>query len=359
MRYCRSNYGLRMRSAFTLVELLVVIAIIGILIGLLLPAVQAARESARRSQCVNNIKQLVLACHNFHEQYGEFPYGRKYDSWDSYTWTELILPHIEQKTVYDRYYTLPLRGYTLGQTPGFPCPLGPAGDDTSVHGENQLRQARHTRIPPFYCPSDGGPYGNELSSPSWGFWRGNYRGCVGSGDMYGETVNDGTTGPWRPGVFAVKHKQSYETNAAIQTRGVKIAQIFDGSSNTAMISEGISPQIETGWGGPLGSIIYGNMGGALYSHAITPNSSAADRIIGPCPQTQGDTDYKAPCQSIGGNSAGQPSAAQAFAGARSRHPGGVNVGLADGSVRFVSNTIDLSIWRYVATRNGEEAIQEF
>ncbi|MBC7351701.1 MAG: DUF1559 domain-containing protein [Thermogutta sp.] len=356
-----NGMAFRGRSAFTLVELLVVIAIIGILVALLLPAVQAAREAARRSQCVNNIKQLALACHNFHEQYAELPYGRKYDAWDSYTWTELILPFIEQKSVFDRYISLPERGYTLGTPPwNHPdwgskgtCPLTPAGSNP------QLREARRTRIPTFVCPSDGGPYGNELFSDTWGFYRGNYRGCVGSGDMYGEDVQDGTNGPWRPGVFAVKHNQSYETGASIPTRGVKIAQITDGTSNTAMISEGICPQIETAWGGPIGSIIYGNMGGALYSHAVTPNSSAPDRIIGPCPQNQGDKDYPAPCQSIGSNAGGQPSASRAFAGARSRHPGGVNVGMADGSVRFVSDTVDLLIWRYLATRNGQEPLGEF
>lgn len=123
-----------------------------------------------------------------------------------------------------------------------------------------------------------------------------------------------------------------------------------------MISEGISPQCSN-WGGPLGSIIYGNMGGALYSHAVTPNSTSPDRIIGPCPQTQGDTEYRAPCTSIGSNAAWTKSAERAFAGARSRHPGGVNVGMADGSVRFFTDTIDLATWRYLATRAGEEAVQ--
>jgi len=173
------------RRGFTLVELLVVIAIIGILIALLLPAVQAAREAARRSQCVNNIKQLVLGCHNFHDKFNEFPYARKYDIWDTYTWTELILPYIEQQAVYENYWTLPQRGYVTS----YPGPNGPIGDDA------RLRTARHTRIPVFNCPSDGGPWGNELNTNSYGFYRGNYRGCVGSGDMYGEDVQDGTSGP--------------------------------------------------------------------------------------------------------------------------------------------------------------------
>lgn len=221
-----------------------------------------------------------------------------------------------------------------------------------------MREARHTQIPTWYCPSSGGPFGNELNTSAYGFWRGNYRGCVGSGDMYGQDVQDGTAGPWGRGVFSVVSGQSFDLNAAIPTRGTRMADITDGTSNTAMVSEGLVPTI-TGWGGPIGSIIYGNMGGALYSHAITPNSTAPDRIIGPCPRDRGDTDYRGPCTSIGGSAWWTPSAARAFAGARSLHPGGVNVGLADGSVRFVSNTIDLLVWRYVATRSGGETASEF
>jgi prepilin-type N-terminal cleavage/methylation domain-containing protein len=97
----------RQNIGFTLVELLVVIAIIGILIGLLLPAINAARESGRRANCMNNIKQLGLAVHSFVSNGADtLPFGRKYDIWDTYTWTELILPYMEYKSVYDGFWTL-------------------------------------------------------------------------------------------------------------------------------------------------------------------------------------------------------------------------------------------------------------
>src|SRR5436190_23639610 len=94
------------RVAFTLIELLVVIAIIAILIALLVPAVQKVREAAARTQCTNHQKQLALACHAYSDNKKQLPYGRRYDMWDTYTWTQLILPYVDQVQVYDGYWTI-------------------------------------------------------------------------------------------------------------------------------------------------------------------------------------------------------------------------------------------------------------
>ena len=338
------------REAFTLVELLVVIAIIGILIALLLPAVQAARESARRTQCTNNQKQLALGCLDYENAYQRYPYGRKYDLWDTYTWTQLVLPYIEQEALFEKFWTLQQLGMgpLPGATSGYPGPNGPIGDDPN------LRKARHAILNAWVCPSDQGSTGNELGTAAFGNRRSNYRGCVGGGDLYGTPIGGPATNLTFGGIFVTKANQSVEPTAAVKTQGTRVAQILDGTSNTLLISEALVPRDTAGWGGPVGVAIYGNMGGSLFSANLTPNSTAFDRPIGPCPQTNGDPSYQAPCQSLGGNAWWTPSGAGAHCAARSRHPGGVIAALSDGSTRYFQNSISVRVWQALASRaNGE------
>ena len=198
----------------------------------------------------------------------------------------MILPEIEQQAVYDGYWTLPLAGYRMS----YPGPNAVLGDDP------RLRQSRMTKISTFYCPGDISPVGNELYTAEFGFYRGNYRGCVGSGDMYGNAV-DPTLGPWGVGVFGVKSGQSFDKTP--NRLGTKPNDITDGLSRTLLLSEGLVASVTTGWGGPMGETIDGNMGGTLFSASLTPNSALPDRVIGPCPQDLGDGEYQAPCLSIG------------------------------------------------------------
>jgi hypothetical protein len=207
----------------------------------------------------------------------------------------------------------------------------------------------------YNCPSNNAVVTNEIATDDYSFYRGTYRACTGSGDMYG-TSTDATGGPWGLGVFGVTPLQSAEPNAAVPTRKVTLVMITDGTSNTLLLSEGLMSNIMPGWGGPMGEVIYGNMAGALFSASLTPNSTSVDQPIGPCPQDQGDTQYRAPCTSLGGSAWFTQSASKAQAAARSAHPGGVNAALADATVRFFSNSIDSATWRGMGTMAGGETV---
>ena len=332
----RAAHGMRRTRGFTLVELLATIAIVALLVALLVPAIQGGREAARRTWCGNNLRQLATGCLGYESIAGQFPYGRKYDIWDSYTWTQLVLPWIEQRAVHDNYWTLHDKGYRAS----YPGPNGPIGDDA------RLRAARQALIATLYCPSDRAPTQNEFNTAPYGFLRGNYSGCAGSGDMYGNAV-DATSGPWGKGIFRVLPGQTFDDGPD----GTESAAVTDGGSNTALLSELLVCDVPW-WGGPIGETIYGNMGGALFSVATTPNTSVADRVCGPCPQRQGDAAYSAPCTDLGA-AWWTPSAANAYAAARSRHVAGVNVARGDASLVFVGDTVDLRVWRSLGTRAGQ------
>jgi prepilin-type processing-associated H-X9-DG protein len=237
----------------------------------------------------------------------------------------------------------------------YPGSNGPIGNDAV------LRNARHAVMKTYLCPSDIGPNTNEFGTNEYGGVRGNYRGCTGSGDMYG-TATDTTVGPWGVGVFGVVPNQTVDPDRRIfntigrKATGLAVTGVADGASNTVMLSEGLSPETSSGWGGPIGMTIYGNMGGGLFSTSLTPNSTSPDRPIGPCPQNQGISSYRAPCTSLGGNAWWTRSAVGAHAAARSMHSGGVNAAMADGSVRFVTDSIDLATWRAMGTRANGEAV---
>jgi prepilin-type N-terminal cleavage/methylation domain-containing protein len=341
----RSSPG---RHAFTLIELLVVIAIIAILIALLVPAVQKVREAAARTQCQNNLKQLALGCHSYESANKKFPYATKADVLDAYNWSHLVLPYIDQQPVANIYTDL-LVG-TVNQT----------GDWPGAHGFGATFQvARTTVIPVFICPADRGHVMNENGNTYYRRFRANYRACAGSGDLYGN-LPAGAPGGYAPGkgVFFVVQGQIFGTgNAPWQT---KIPQITDGTSNTILLGECLR-QATDAWG-TLSDITIGNMGAAFFSTFTTPNSTSPDRSWGPCPAPQGDVEYKAPCSSLGGPN--RPTAGvsannqrTAYAAARSPHMGGVYVAVADGTVRFVNNSIPAATWQALGTIMGGESAQ--
>jgi prepilin-type N-terminal cleavage/methylation domain-containing protein len=320
------------RRAFTLIELLVVIAIIAILIGLLLPAVQKVREAAARSSCSNNLKQLALACHNYHDANQKLPPARKLDAYNAFTWSLYTLPYVEQQAKLDGY-------------PGLP------DSQPTISNQTQAPQATATAlaatVKTWMCPSDTYIPVGEANSV-WARARGNYAACVGAGSMYGAQLQSQT--PFGRGMFTVSPGQT-ATNA----RKLTLVDASDGTSNTVLLSERLSTTV-AGWGGNPGDITLGNMGAALFTTLNPPNTTVADSLRGnadndpaACPQNHADNDYKPPCL-------GNANQATAHAAAFSKHSGGVNVALGDGSFRFVRNSIDVTIWRSVGTAANGEAL---
>ena len=305
-----------LQRAFTLVELLVVIAIIGILIALLLPAVQAAREAARRSQCTNNLKQLGLAMHNYHDTFKSFPPGylssnlgnclmttRRRDCW-----MQRLLPFIEQSAMLDTYES---------QNPTWIM-------DT-------VAEVKDAQVSALLCPSDGSKpaFGGNggLRSEGYGF-QGNYVMCTGDEIMDPEAELRGIT-------YHASHSN--------------FASITDGTSNTLLASEAVRrSNATTGWGGAGGYWGGSRWGSYGFTTLEPPNTDAPDQVY----QCKDTSWPNSPCTSIGSTN-------DTRAYARSYHPGGVNVALADASVQFMSDTVDLETYQAMSTRNQREALSAF
>jgi prepilin-type N-terminal cleavage/methylation domain-containing protein/prepilin-type processing-associated H-X9-DG protein len=331
------------RSGFTLIELLVVIAIIGVLIALLLPAVQAAREAARRAQCVNNLKQLGIAIHNYVDLHRVIPPGRIwragppgpsfptiFSGTPNTTWFELMLPQIEQGVLANAF------NFDLGAE-GFPGPgLAPAAGffaNSTVSG---------TRISTFQCPSDRQLMfqitpqyvGGLLSGPR--LTKGNY------------AVSWGNTN-WRQRVIGT---QEYMKSAFGHDMSVSLAAIKDGTSNTVFTAEVLQAQLFDVRGVMWSSV----PGGGSFMTRFTPNKfqdylnlvNGGDFLNQPI-FCVSEPVQQLPCTGTAGDS-------EAFAGARSRHPGGVNVLAGDGSVKFIKNSISHPIWIALNTIGSGEVI---
>lgn len=327
------------QRGFTLIELLVVIAIIAILIALLLPAVQQAREAARRTQCKNNLKQFGLALHNYHDTHNLFPYGHQQELVGSHhrrdCWFQRILPMFEQANMYNLYEALPGR-------PG-----------TSDPGEYIHRITDKNIVGPIpsgSCPSDPNSPGRGANGGNVAF-QSNYAVCGGVGQAATvDVVNKTITVTNRNIPSATVGTGLFYMNSST---GLK--SCTDGSSNTLLVSEGIIRGNGTAAWGELG----GHWGGAphgafAFSTAEVPNTSVPDRVYS-CKATQftGPPNY-APCEN--GNAGGLPGR---WVFARSFHTGGVQYCLADGSVGFASDNIDLQTWMKLGHKSDGLTIGEF
>ena len=332
---------------FTLIELLVVIAIIAVLIALLLPAVQAAREAARRTQCVNNLKQLGIAMHNYHDQIGTFPIGRQgtyrptgdpgYPGDPSggnhrRTWAFSILPYLEQTNISNAV------NFSL------------AYSDASNANETALT----IEVSGYLCPSD--PNSGVINAAGFKFHLGNFE------PNWGNThySQDGVTGGNPFSYSATGSPGTGPPGGAVTFLGAPFAldksfglrDLMDGTGGTLLMSEvkvDVSNSIATslnvlGIGG-RGLIYNDGANNAEFNAYTTPNSTIPDVIHAQClyPYLS-----NSPCfdtRTLFG-----------FVAARSYHPGGVNALMGDGSVRFNKSSINLATWRALSTTRGSEVI---
>lgn len=329
------------RRGFTLIELLVVIAIIAILIALLLPAVQQAREAARRTQCKNNLKQLGLALHNYHDTYNLFPPAHTrtqsaspatgaLTGWRGFSAHAMLLPYIEQTNLYNQI------------------------NFNTYFDEASNTVSRRTKITAFLCPSDS-PYPGSVDRGN-----NNYAGCM--GPSLGQYV---TPIGVRDGLF------SFDVI-------VRMSDIRDGTSNTIAFAEqlvgdnnnnaytpgdvvrGITWSGSTNYKPTQGDL---NTYGTACAAGKTNHHSHNGRewAIGMPAQTLFNTaappnwPYPTcqPCTGCGWMDS------QGIFPSRSRHTGGVQILLADGSGRFVSENIDLATWQGLGSVRGGEILGEY
>ena len=321
--YTDRRAGSHGRTGFTLIELLVVVAIIGILMALILPAVQSAREAARRTGCRNNLKQIGLALHNFESSYGYFPAGRGAAYPLIFSAHTHLLPYLEESGLHDMVqFDRP--------------PVSFQDADGNRFNGNVNRPAAGTPVETFICPSDPAE-GRIRRLSTYGT---NYAACTGSARRDFGSLEDAD------GVFYLGSDTS-------------LGDILDGSSQTAAFTERLvgtgftwsratmrqiptedptwracdQTAVSTWFQEPAGKWIVGDYGETLINHFRKPNAPRRDCI-----------NYR------------KLKARQA---AKSFHPGGVNLLLCDGAVRFIADQVDLEVWRDIASRDGGELVRMF
>jgi prepilin-type N-terminal cleavage/methylation domain-containing protein/prepilin-type processing-associated H-X9-DG protein len=341
----RQQVAKRLQRAFTLVELLVVIAIIGILVALLLPAVQAAREAARRMQCSNNLKQLGIGFHNYHDNFKQFPMAWFITGptpWNAKAWAVSMLPVIEQQPLADQYDSKVLP--TMGPNPNvirtqlsvFNCPSAPGG----------VRRTYTVNTPANIGGIPGFPALNIT-----GVAASDYTATTGVRGIFANIAYNNNAGGTRHGVL--QGHVNVTNPPIISYKDARIADIIDGTSNTFIIGE------RTG-------------GDKLYARTIPLQGAAIPILVGVNGGGWGDA-LNGEHWLAGSPAGGPPNPLNAAPpegpvginatningrGFHSFHPGGCHFCMADGSVQFISETAAALAVAGRITREKEETLPD-
>lgn len=332
------NRSLRNRAAFTLIELLVVIAIIAILIALLLPAVQQAREAARRTQCRNNLKQLGLALHNYHDNFLVFPPGWVGHSqgntalpFSGWGWNTMLLPQIDQAPLYNILSTRFVNTFPYGSTNGNSVVATPTPTSAETVGLN-------TTISAFKCPSDTGQNlvtntnvlttGTTTVAPTSQFARTNYVGVAGWDVANGLGIRDGVV------VTTQQFRGCFGENSRAGIR-----DMTDGSSNAIMVGERWTIRNTTAT----------DVGHATWAGCLNRNTDEGTAA------TLGDVYIRMNADTDGNTSTKQDNTP----GFASFHTGGSHFLVGDGTVKFISENIDYTIYRNLGTVNDGNTIGDY
>lgn len=318
----------RSRSGFTLIELLVVIAIIAILVALLLPAVQQAREAARRSACKNNLKQLGIALHNYHDTFTALPPGwigasatsatrttPNVEGNNGFGWGTMLLPSVEAGTVYDQFdFTLMMNDNT-----------GPAPTN---------RDLLATVLPVFQCPSDPKPDTFEVEDSTMTvvaeLASANYMGVFGTRELESCEIGETLSAPWN-----TVNGSTFDVGDTCVSDGIlyhnsrtRFRDVIDGTSTTFIIGE------RTTFEDPVEGPFYGT-----WSGFVPDTEEGVARFMGHAEHVPNEGEHP---EDFG-----------------SAHRGGAQFLMTDGAVRFISENIDEGMFQALATRAGNEIIGEF
>jgi prepilin-type N-terminal cleavage/methylation domain-containing protein/prepilin-type processing-associated H-X9-DG protein len=342
--------GVPARRAFTLIELLVVIAIIAILIGLLVPAVQKVREAAARLSCTNNLKQIGIALHNYHDSRGSFPPGYidgnmnpdstpDHDVGPGWGWAALLLPYIEQDNVYNQI--------------DFNQPVG--------MGSNGAISRVALKI--YQCPSDPNQenfavYDSTFTNPIATVAHANYVGCNGwiecfngAGGNPGSAGNDGLPGPSGSAGVGLFYRNSHN----------RMASVSDGTSSTIFVGERSSNHSPSTW---TGAVPGGRCPAWMATSPWTaPNTPPSQAPIGPNGSAYDNADFDEALVLAHGNATHVPSADSPFWDPDvfySMHTGrGANFVFGDGSVHFLTSGINPVVYQALCTIAGGEVATDW